>query len=101
MRVIVYTIVFQQLLTLIGFAWTVRVMGFVALLAFMCAAPTLLGGSKKAVGPARSLIYRTAFKDIPFVTFAISQFFVSRLPGSTILHPDLRAGGTEYIGKPS
>ena len=38
--------------------------------------PTLLGGSKKAVGPARSLIDRTAFKDIPFVTFAISQFFV-------------------------
>ena len=51
-------------------------MGFVALLAFMCAAPTLLGSSKKAVGPARSLIDRTAFKGIPFVTFAIPQFFV-------------------------
>lgn len=42
----------------------------------MCAVPTLLGGSKKAVGPARSLIDRAAFKDMPFVTFAISQFFV-------------------------
>ncbi|OCL12332.1 MFS transporter, MCP family, solute carrier family 16, member 10 [Glonium stellatum] len=73
---IVYTIVFQQLLAPIGFAWTVRVMGLVALLAFLCAAPTLLRGPKKVAGPARSLIDYTAFKDVAFITFTISQFFV-------------------------
>lgn len=73
---VVYTVVFQQLLIPLGFAWTVRVIGFIALSTFAIAIPALLQGPKKSKGEARPIIDLTALKDVPFVIFATSQFFI-------------------------
>ena len=69
---IVFPILVQQLLPKIGFAWTVRVVGFV-MLAFGILTATVL---RPRLPPRRSgpLVEWAAFKEIPFVLFCLGMF---------------------------
>lgn len=69
----VFPLIAQQLLPRVGFAWTVRVMGLVVLVAsgiIMALVRTRLPPRK--AGP---LVDLTAFKDPTYVLFAMSMFF--------------------------
>ncbi|KAI9723637.1 MAG: hypothetical protein M1812_000937 [Candelaria pacifica] len=71
---LVFPAIAQQLLPRVGFAWTVRVIGFVMLgtmsAIFALARPRL--GARKA-GP---LVEWTALKELPFTLFSVGMFFV-------------------------
>ncbi|KUJ11200.1 MFS monocarboxylate transporter-like protein [Mollisia scopiformis] len=73
---IIYTIIFSELISRVGFPWTVRTIAFVSLATFAIALPAILGPRVKVSGPARSLIDPTVFTDLPFLTFAAAQFFI-------------------------
>ncbi|CAG7938096.1 unnamed protein product [Penicillium nalgiovense] len=78
---IIYTIMFNQLIPRVGFPWTVRLMAFLMLALFITAAIMLLWPERhavKVIGPTqrRSLIDLRAFKDLPFWSFAIGNFFL-------------------------
>ncbi|KAI1325560.1 MFS transporter, MCP family, solute carrier family 16, member 10 [Xylariaceae sp. FL0255] len=72
---VIYTIVFDRLISKLGFPWTVRVIGFICLGTYALAIPTL---SSRPNMPrhARKLFDSTVFKDIPFICFALAQFFI-------------------------
>ncbi|OQE17435.1 hypothetical protein PENFLA_c024G07690 [Penicillium flavigenum] len=77
---IIYTIMFNQLIPRVGFSWTVRLMAFLMLALFIAAAIMLLWPERHAVKvettQRRSLIDLRAFKDLPFWSFAIGNFFL-------------------------
>ena len=77
---IIYTIMFNQLISKVGFPWTVRLMGFVMLSLFIAAAILLLlpgrNTRKFDTTHRRSLIDLRAFKDLPFWSFTIANFFL-------------------------
>ncbi|KAJ5338690.1 hypothetical protein N7452_005418 [Penicillium brevicompactum] len=77
---IIYTVMFNQLISKLGFPWTVRVMAFVMLALFIAAAVLLLYPEKKShkteIPQSRSLIDLSAFKDLPFWSFTIANFFL-------------------------
>jgi predicted MFS family arabinose efflux permease len=77
---IIYTVMFNQLISKVGFPWTVRLMGFVMLALFTAAAILLLvperNTQKITHTPRRSLIDLRAFKDLPFWSFTIANFFL-------------------------
>jgi MFS family permease len=71
---IVFPLIAQQLLTKIGFGWTVRVMGFVVL----ANASIAIAFARARVPPRRSgpFIEWSAFKELPFVIFNIGAFLI-------------------------
>ncbi|KAJ5373779.1 Major facilitator superfamily domain general substrate transporter [Penicillium concentricum] len=77
---IVYTIMFNQLISKVGFPWTVRLIAFLMLALFIAAALMLLVPDRHSVKvkptQRRSLIDLRAFKDLPFWSFAIGNFFL-------------------------
>jgi MFS family permease len=77
---IIYTVIFNQLISRVGFGWTVRVMGFVMLFLFIGAALLLSseGGLKsRAVNDRpRILIDMRALKDLPFWSFTVANFLI-------------------------
>ncbi|CAI7650032.1 unnamed protein product [Penicillium bialowiezense] len=77
---IIYTVMFNQLISKLGFPWTVRAMAFVMLALFIAAAILLLIPEKKSrkveIPQSRSLIDLRAFKDLPFWSFTIANFFL-------------------------
>ncbi len=77
---IVYTITFDQLIDSLGFAWTVRVMGFTMIASFLIAFPLLLWGAVNhgdiSSGTARKLLDKAALKDLPFWLYTFANFFV-------------------------
>lgn len=77
---IIYTIMFNQLISKMGFPWTVRLMGFVMLALFIAGGLLLVGPEVKTVKventQRRSLIDMRAFKDLPFWSFAFGNFFI-------------------------
>ncbi|KAI1614256.1 MFS transporter, MCP family, solute carrier family 16, member 10 [Exophiala viscosa] len=77
---IIYTIVFDQLIHRIGFAWTVRVMGFIMIGTYLTAFPLLLWGTGNtgdiSSGTARKLFDKSAFKDVPFWLYTWANFFL-------------------------
>ncbi|KIW80440.1 hypothetical protein Z517_07056 [Fonsecaea pedrosoi CBS 271.37] len=77
---IIYTIVFQQLIDSLGFAWTVRVIGFIMLASYLLAFPLLLWGATNfgdiSSGTTRKLFDRAAFKDIGFWFYTWANFFL-------------------------
>ncbi|KAI9707180.1 MAG: hypothetical protein M1836_000140 [Candelina mexicana] len=71
---LVFPAIAQQLLPRIGFAWTVRVIGFVMLgtmSAVLALARPRLGARK--TGP---LVEWTALRELPFTLFSVGMFFV-------------------------
>lgn len=77
---IIYTTMFNQILPKVGFPWTVRLVAFVMLALFIAAALMLLWPERHTVRvkatQRRSLIDLRAFKDLPFWSFAIGNFFL-------------------------
>jgi MFS family permease len=68
---VIYPIVMKALMPKIGFAWTARVLGFIA--AAMLAVPVLVMKErvKPAVRKSRAIIDKSAFTDWPYVTFVL------------------------------
>jgi len=77
---IVYTITFDQLINPLGFAWTVRVMGFIMITSYIIAFPLLLWGAVNhgdiSSGTARKLFDKAAFRDLPFWMYTCANFFL-------------------------
>lgn len=77
---IIYTIMFNQLILKISFAWTVRIMGLVMFTLFIVAAVLLLPQRKvmKKIdeSESRRLIDPRAFKDLPFWSFTIANLLI-------------------------
>jgi MFS family permease len=77
---ILYTLMFEQLITKVGFAWTVRIMGFVVMALFALALPLLLWRSTNlgdiGNGAKRKLVDYAAFTDLPFWGYALSTSFL-------------------------
>jgi MFS family permease len=77
---VIYTLIFEQLIDQMSFGWTVRVMGFVMLASYLIAFPLLLFRASNvgnlASGTKRKLIDLTAFKDLPFCWYTITNFFI-------------------------
>lgn len=70
----------QQLLPKIGFAWTMRTLGFIQLVCLgVCNV-----GIKPRLPPRRTgaLVDVKSFGDVPYVLFAVGMFFVSSIPKS-------------------
>lgn len=71
---LVFPAIAQRLLPTIGFAWTVRVMGFVMLFGTVAAALLF----KPRLPPRKSgpIVEWTAFAELPYMLFAMSTFFL-------------------------
>ncbi|KAH0274746.1 MFS general substrate transporter, partial [Aureobasidium melanogenum] len=66
---IIYPIVFYRLLDQIGFGWSVRVLGFLALATLLV--PIFVMKQRVKPPKARALIDTSVFKDIPFMVFVV------------------------------
>jgi MFS family permease len=77
---IIYTLMFEQLIGKLGFPWTIRAMAFFMLGSYLLAFPLLLYRAHNigdlASGHARKLFDPTAFQDLLFWSYSISNFFV-------------------------
>ena len=71
---IVYPLVFRALLGPLGFAWAVRVIGFIALGITAIAIPMIRTGQTSMAKPARPLMEVKAFKELPFVVYNLGGF---------------------------
>ncbi|KAI1465197.1 MFS general substrate transporter [Daldinia caldariorum] len=69
---IIYPIVLYQLINKIGYAWSVRVMGFIALGTLLI--PICIMKMRFKSPKPRSIIDWTAFRDIPYMAFTITTF---------------------------
>ncbi len=70
---VIYPIAFRQMLPRLGFAWSVRAVGFIALGTGAIALATLRVRTRP---PKRRLLFDpTAFKEPPFALFSIAFFF--------------------------
>ena len=72
---IVFSLLFQQLILRIGFAWTTRVMGFVTLAGFAVAIPLVLCRTVSPTGKRRTLVDKSGWKDVLFLTLCLGGFF--------------------------
>jgi len=77
---IIYTIMFETLIGKLGFAWTIRAMAFFMLGTYLLSFPLLLWRVRNlgdlASGTPRKLFDPTAFRDLPFWSYCISNFFL-------------------------
>ncbi|CAK3786307.1 related to monocarboxylate transporter [Lecanosticta acicola] len=75
-----YTLIFEQLISKMGFGWTVRIMGFVMLGSYCISFPLLLWGARNigdlASGAPRKLFDRGALTNTPFWTYSTSNFLI-------------------------
>lgn len=69
---VIYPIVFAQLQPRIGFAWTVRVLGFILLATSLV--PALLMKSRAPPRPTRGLVDWTAFRVVPYLLLNLGLF---------------------------
>ncbi len=77
---IIFTLIFEQLIGKMGFGWTVRIMGFVMLASYIIAMPLLLFRAHNvgnlAAGTKRKLIDLSAFHDVPFCWYTLTNFLI-------------------------
>lgn len=66
---IIYPIMFERLLGIVGYSWSVRILGFTALATLLIPITVMKMRIKPA--KARAIIDTTAFTDWPFVTFTV------------------------------
>ena len=71
---IVYPLVFEALIGPLGFAWTVRVLGFIAFGINIVAIPLLRTGRADQRKQPRPLAEIGAFKELPFVVYNMGGF---------------------------
>ena len=72
---VAFNLIFQRLITSVGFAWTTRIMGFVVLGGFAIAIAMTLSRTVQVSGKRRALVDLSAWKEIPFLTLCIGGFF--------------------------
>ncbi|KAI5290221.1 hypothetical protein KEM54_002163 [Ascosphaera aggregata] len=72
---VIYPIMFRQLEPLVGFGWAVRIMGFVVLATSTFAFSVMR--LRERTKTKRVMLDPGAFKEIPFVLFVISIFFMT------------------------
>lgn len=70
---IVFPIIFSRLEPVVGFGWATRVIAFVLLA--LSAVPVAFMRTRVLPSGKRSLVDRTAFKDLPFMIFAAANLF--------------------------
>lgn len=72
---IIYTLMFEQLISKVGFAWTVRIIGFVMLVLYIVASVLLLWKRRDVPqrGSSRKVFDPRALKDLPFWTYTIAN----------------------------
>lgn len=75
---IIFPLMVRELLPRLGFAWTMRCLGFVQLASLLIA--NTFTRTRMPPRRAGALIEWTAFKDPVFAFFAMGSFFVSLLP---------------------
>ena len=68
---VIYPIVLYQLLDRIGFAWTVRVLGFIALVTLIV--PIVVMRMRFKAAKPRALIDPASLRDVPYITFVLSS----------------------------
>lgn len=75
---VVYVATFQSLLPRVGFAWTVRVLSFIATAIFGLAVPILLFNCPKTrrSSSTRRLFDKTALRDLPFMVYSLASFVI-------------------------
>lgn len=77
---VIYTLIFEQLISRMSFGWTVRVMGFVMLASYLMAFPLLLFRANNvgnlSSGTKRKLIDLGAFRDVFFCWYTLTNFFI-------------------------
>jgi MFS family permease len=78
---VMYTMVFEQLISRLGFGWTVRIIAFLMLGTYSISFPLLLWGAHNlgdinVAGTKRKLFDKTAFSDAPFWSYSLSNFFI-------------------------
>lgn len=66
---IIYPIMLQRLLGIVGYAWAVRILGFTSLATLLV--PIIVMKMRVKPGKARALIDTTAFTDWPFMVFVL------------------------------
>lgn len=70
---VIFPIVFTQIQLHIGFQWAVRVLGFVLLATSVIATGVMK--SQTPPRPSRSLVDRSAFRDVPYLLLNLGLFF--------------------------
>lgn len=78
---ILYTLVFEQLISRLGWGWMVRVMGFIMLGSYTAAFPLLLWSAKNVgdisrASRRRKLLDVSALRDLPFWSYTLSNFLI-------------------------
>lgn len=77
---IIYTVMFDRLISKLSFAWTVRIMAFVMLSLFIIAAVLLLSPGRYTTrirdNQRRKLIDIRALRDLPFWSFTAANFLL-------------------------
>ena len=72
-----FPIIFVRLQPVVGFSWTVRVLGLIQLLSSLVALLLLFAGAPKPAPKApRSLIHWHAFKEIPFSAYCVANLII-------------------------
>ncbi|KAJ5485566.1 hypothetical protein N7539_005554 [Penicillium diatomitis] len=77
---IIYTLIFNQLIVGMGFAWTVRIMAFIMLALFVLAGLLLASEANlptnQSADQRRRLFDNRALRDLPFWSFTASNFLI-------------------------
>jgi MFS family permease len=74
---IIYPIMFNRLLSQVGFGWAVRILGFTALVLQLI--PIFVMKMRVKPGKVRSLIDWTAFTDAPYVSCCADPFHITAI----------------------
>lgn len=72
---VIYSMVASKLLDRIGFDWTVRVIGLIALVTL--ALPVFAMKTRVASSERQTFIDRSAFTDVPYMMFVLGTFFAA------------------------
>lgn len=75
---IVYPIALQRLLPLVGFGWSSRILGFMALFTFLVRVPLVLwhNGDKFKPKAPQAFLDTSALREEPFVAFCVAMFLI-------------------------
>lgn len=71
---VVYTIVFHRLVGRLGFAWTTRIMGFMALGTLLIPCICIKPRTSPASAARKKIVDFTGFRETPFTLFSLASF---------------------------
>ncbi|KAH7031621.1 riboflavin transporter MCH5 [Microdochium trichocladiopsis] len=71
---VIYSLVFQRLVMMLGFAWAVRIIAFIALAVLLFSLAVLRRRTAGIAGPVRTLLDRSAFHERPYVLYCLAMW---------------------------